>query len=71
MLSFPGGSVVKNPPTNVGYASLIPGCGRFRGEGNATPSSILACEIPWTEEPDGLQRIGHNSATEQQHKMLP
>ena len=70
MLSFPGGSVVKNPPTNVGYASLIPGWGRFRGEGNAIPSSILACEIPWTEQPDGLQRIGHNSATEQ-HKMLP
>ena len=31
----------------------------------ATPSSILAWEIPWTEEPGGLQsmrsqRIGHN-----------
>ena len=31
----------------------------------ATHSSILAWEIPWTEEPDGLQstgpqRVGHN-----------
>ena len=24
----------------------------------ATHSSILACEIPWTEEPGGLQSIG-------------
>ena len=26
-------------------------------EGVATPSSILAWRIPWTEEPDGLQFI--------------
>ena len=26
-------------------------------EGTATPSSFLACEIPWTEEPGGLQSI--------------
>ena len=24
----------------------------------ATPSSILAWRIPWTEEPDGLQSMG-------------
>ena len=29
-------------------------------EGMATHSSILARRIPWTEEPDGLQRVGHN-----------
>ena len=34
-----------------------------------THSSILAWEIPWTKEPDGLQsmglqRVGHNFATE-------
>ena len=27
-------------------------------EGRATPSSILAWKIPWTEEPDGLQSMG-------------
>ena len=36
-------------------------------------SSILAWEIPWTEEPDRLQcmrpqRAGHHLATKQQHK---
>ena len=27
-------------------------------EGTATPSSILAWRIPWTEEPGGLQSMG-------------
>ena len=36
----------------------------------ATHSSILACEIPWTEEPGGLQfrvlqRIRYNLATKE------
>ena len=39
----------------------------------ATHSSILAQEIPWTEEPGGLQsmgsqRVGHDLATEQQQQ---
>ena len=29
----------------------------------ATHSSILACRIPWTEEPGGLQSMGHKSRT--------
>ena len=34
-------------------------------KGMATHSSVLASEIPWTEEPGGLQsmgsqRVGHN-----------
>ena len=41
----------------------------------ATLSSILAWEIPWTEEPGGLQsmgsqRVGHNLATEQQQGLV-
>ena len=35
----------------------MPGSGRSR-EGNATCCSILAWEIPWTEEPGGLQSMG-------------
>ena len=40
----------------------------------ATHSSILAWEIPWTEEPGvlqsmGLQRVGHDLATEQQQQL--
>ena len=37
MPGFPGGSVVKNPPDNVGDASSIPGSGRSPGEGNSNP----------------------------------
>ena len=29
--------MVKNPPANVGDAGLIPGSGRFPGEGNGNP----------------------------------
>ena len=29
----------------------------------ATHSSILAWEIPWTEQPDGLQSMGSQSQT--------
>ena len=60
-MSFPGGSVVKNPPAmqelqeaNVG--SL--GRADPLEEGMATHSSILAWRIPWTEEPGGLQSRG-------------
>ena len=39
-----------------------------------TYSSILAWEIPWTEEPGGLQSmgmqsVGHNLVTEQQQTI--
>ena len=42
-------------------------------EGMATHSSLLAWRIPWTEEPGGLQsmglqRVGHDLATEQQQQ---
>ena len=39
-------------------------------EGMATHSSILAWEIPWTEEPGGLQSMGSQSWTQlKQHIM--
>ena len=37
---------------------LIPGSGTSLEEGTVNHSSIFAWEIPWTEEPDGLQHIG-------------
>ena len=40
---LPGGSVVKNLPANGGDVGLIPGFRR---------------EMPWTEEPGGLQSMG-------------
>ena len=50
--------MVKNQPANAGDVGLIPGSGRSSGEEIATHSSILALEIPWTEEPGGLQSVG-------------
>ena len=54
---FPGSSMVKNTAANAGDVSSVLGWGRFPGEGNGNPSSILAWRIPWTEEPGGLQLI--------------
>ena len=42
----------------VGDKVSIPGSERFSEVGNATDSSILAWEIPWTEEPAWLQSMG-------------
>ena len=50
---FPGGLVVKNLLVNAGDMGLIPGWGRSPGK-VATHTSILAWEIPWTEEPGEL-----------------
>ena len=39
-MGFPGGSLVKNPLVNAGDAGdvgLIPGSGRYLGEGNGNP----------------------------------
>ena len=41
----------------TGYAGLIPGLGRAPGGGQGNPLSVLAWEIPWTEESGGLQCI--------------
>ena len=53
-----------NPPVNTGDMNSIPGSVRSPGVSKgkrkkmekemATHSSILACKIPWTEEPGGL-----------------
>ena len=36
-MGFPGGSVVKNPPANIGDVRLMPESGRSPGEGNGNP----------------------------------
>ena len=36
-MGFPGGSVVKDIPTNAGDMGSIPGSGRSPGEGNGNP----------------------------------
>ena len=57
-LGFPGASVVKNPPAKGGDSGLISGSGKSLETEMATQSSILAWEIPWTEEPGQLQSRG-------------
>ena len=44
-------------------------------KGMATHSSVLAWEIPWTEEPGGLQfmeseRVRHDTDTKEQQQLL-
>ena len=55
---FPGGSVVNNPPANA--ETWVPSLSWEDPleEEMATPSSILAWEISWTEDPGGLQSMG-------------
>ena len=53
--------MVKNPPANVGDEEMrvpSPGWEDPLGKEMAIHSSILAWEIPWTEEPGGLQPMG-------------
>ena len=38
-LGFPGGSVIKNQPANVGNAGSIPGLRKSPGEGHGNPLS--------------------------------
>ena len=42
--------MVKNPPANSGDAGSIPGWEDPLEKEGATHSSILAWEIPWTED---------------------
>ena len=74
-MGFPGGSVVKILPAkqetwvqSLSYEDPLQ-------EGMATQSSILAWEIPWTEETGrlqsmGCQRVRHNLVTEQQQQRV-
>ena len=66
-MGFPGGSV-KNLPANAGdarVAGLIPGLGRSLEKEMTTHSSILAWEIPWTEEPGRLESMGFQKSQTQ------
>ena len=45
-MGFPGGSVVKNLPVNGGDTDLIPGSGRYPGEGNDNAFQYSCLENP-------------------------
>ena len=59
MRGFPGGSDGKESACNAGDL----GWQDPLEEGMATPSSILAWRIPWTEEPGRLQSMVAQSWT--------
>ena len=64
ILSFPGGSVAKKLPANIGDPGSIPGLGRSLEKEMATHSSILAWNILWTEEPIRLQSMGSQKVSD-------
>ena len=73
---FPGGLDGKTSAYNSEDTGSIPGSGRSPGEGNGKHSSTLAWEIPWMEEPGGLQstgsqRVGQDRATSLSRSMFP
>ena len=53
-MGFADGSVSKASAGNTGDPGSAPGFGRSPGEGSGNHFSILAWEIPWTEEPGRL-----------------
>ena len=61
ILGFPGGSVVKNPPANIGKKVQTLGLEDPQEKEMATHSSILSWEIPCTQEPGGLESMGLQS----------
>ena len=65
---FPCSSVGKESACSAGDLGSIPRLGRSPGEGNDNPLQYLYLENPLAEEPGGLQsmglqRVGHNGAT--------
>ena len=66
--------LVKNLPAMLETQVRSLGWEDFLEKAMANHSSILAWEIPWTEEPGrlqsmGLQRAGHDLVTDPQEKL--
>ena len=57
-LGFPRDSDGKGSACSAGDVGSVSQSGRAPGKGMATHSSVLAWEIPWTEETGGLQNMG-------------
>ena len=73
-MGFPGGSAVKSPPANAGD-TLIPGSGRFPGEGNRNPLQYSCLQNSkdreaWLTMSVVLQRVGHGLVTNQQQQQI-
>ena len=74
VISFSGGSMVKNLPANTCQSEdmgLIPGLGRSPGKGNGNPCQYFCLGYPVDRgvqrlQSTGSQRVGHDLATKQQ-----
>ena len=53
-VSYMAPQLVKDPPSNIGDTSSIPGLERSPGVGNGNPLQYSCWKIPWTEEPGRL-----------------
>ena len=62
MVVFPGDSVVKNLPANVGNLGLIPGSGRSPGEGHGNPLQYSCLGNPMDR--GAWRAIGHGVTKE-------
>ena len=64
-MGFPGGSDGEESACRFRRPKFNSWVGKIPVEkGMATPSSILAWRIPWTEEPGGLQSVGSQDTSE-------
>ena len=66
-MGFPGGSDSKESVCNAGYLGLMPGLGRYPGEGNGNPHQYSCLENSMDREAwqaivlgADLQRIRHD-----------
>ena len=67
-MGFPRSSVDKESACNAGDLRLIPGLGRFAGEGNGNPLQYSCLENPmdrgaWRATVRGVARVRHDLAT--------
>ena len=72
----PGGSVVKNPPTNAGDVGSVPGLGRSPGGGNDNPLQYSCLGNPmdrgtWWAKVHGIARVIRDLVTKQLPSDLP
>ena len=71
-VGFPDGSVIKNPSVNAGTVGVIPGSGRFPGDGNGNPLQYPCLENPMDrrvgDNPWAHKRVRHDLATKQKEQ---
>ena len=58
MQDFLGASEGRESDCQAGDMGSIPGSGQSPGGGSSKPLQYSSLEIPWTEEPGGLESMG-------------